>query len=80
MATKSNQSADFEAAKRRVIHLAGVLHKSDTPQALRALLLADTQAPYHSYDMIELLTAVENIGCDLAAVFSECIGEHGEPL
>jgi hypothetical protein len=71
---------DFDIAKQRVIHLADVLKKANTPQELRALLLADTQAPYHSYDMLELLSAVENIGCNLASVLSECIGEHGEPL
>lgn len=71
---------DFDIAKQRVIHLAGVLDKANTPQELRALLLADTQAPYHSYDMLAQLAAVESIGCDLASVLSECIGEHGEPL
>lgn len=71
---------EFNKAKQRVIHLAGVLQKANTPQELRALLLADAQAPYHSYDMIDLLMVVENIGCDVAAVLSECIGEHGEPL
>lgn len=73
-------STDFNEAKQRIIRLAGVLNKANTPQELRASLLADTQAPYHSFDLLELLSALENIGCDLASVLSECIGEHGEPL
>ncbi len=70
-------SKEFNEAKQRVIHLAGVLQKANTPQELRALLLADTQAPYHSYDMIELLMAAENIGCDVAEQLAAAIDEVG---
>lgn len=73
-------AADFEEAKQRVLHFAAVLEKSNSAAELRALMVADRFAPYHSYDMLELLTAVENIGCDIAECLHEGLDFDGAPL
>lgn len=76
----TESKAKFEHAKARVMRFSEVLAKAETPEQLRALMLADTTAFYHSYDMLELLTFVENIGCDIAESISEGFDFDGAPL
>ena len=61
---------DFDSAKQRFMHFAEVVRKANSADELRALLLADTQAPYHSFDTLALHAVVETIGEELC----ECIG------
>lgn len=72
--------AKFEHAKASVTRFAEVLKKADTPEELRALMLADTNAFYHSYDMLELITFVENVGSLVAECMSEGLELDGEPV
>ena len=73
-------AANFDEAKQRVLCFAAVLSKANSASELRALMQADTAAPYHSYDMLALLTAAENIGCDIAECMSEGLDFDGAPL
>lgn len=71
---------DFNVVKQDFLRFAEVVRKANTAAELRALLLADTQAPYHSYDMIDLIVVAENLGNDLMECLGENLDEHGAPL
>lgn len=70
---------DFNAVKHDFLHFAEVVRKAHTADELRTLLLADTQATYHSYDTLELLAVAENIGAALGEFMGENLDEHGAP-
>lgn len=69
----------FAYEKERFLRLARVLEKANSPAQLRSLLVADTDSPLHSYDMLELMTEVECIGIALAELMSHGLDEHGAP-
>ena len=70
---------NFNVVKQDFLRFADVLRKANTADELRALLLADIGASYHSYDMLDLLTVAEDIGFDLAECMGQNLDEHGAP-
>ena len=77
-AQRANQ-ANFERAKASVLHFAELLRRTSSPQELRARMLADVRAPYHSFDMLSLLSFVERLGEELAELSSEGLDADGAP-
>lgn len=71
---------DFSVVKQDFLRYAETLRKANTAAEMRALLLADTQAHYHSYDMIDLIVVAENLGNDLMECLGKNLDEHGAPL
>lgn len=71
--------AKFEHGKANVMRFSEVLSKAKTPQELRALMLADTQAFYHSYDMLQLISFVEGVGCLISECMGDGLDEEGAP-
>ncbi len=71
---------DFAFEKERFLRMAQAVAKADSPDSLRSLLLADTEAPWHSYDMLALLTEVECVGIGLAELMSDGLDAEGAPL
>lgn len=69
----------FRAAKQRFLHFAHALERADSAHEFRALLLADVTAPYHSFDMLQLLTVAECIGEKPAELMSEGLDAQGVP-
>lgn len=78
--TSASPQAAFDAEKSAALHFARVLEKAADPQQLRALLLADTDAPYHDHDILALFTRIEAIGYSLCELMSEDLDEDGAPL
>lgn len=70
---------DFNLVKQDFLRYADTVRKANTPDELRALLLADTQAPYHSYDMLDLIYLPDYLGNDLMECLGENLDEHGAP-
>ena len=70
---------DFNVVKQDFLRFADTLRKANTPDELRALLLADTQAPYHSYNMLDLLDIADYLASDLMECMGENLDEHGAP-
>lgn len=69
--------AQCQAALQR---LAQTSAKAANVQELRALLLADIGAPYHSFDMLELATAPLHLGNRLSDLMLEGLDAEGAPL
>jgi 16S rRNA G527 N7-methylase RsmG len=80
MSEKQFSKYVFDGAKERFLRFADVVRKANTADELRAMLIADTQAQNHSYDMLELMSITENIGFELCRCMSETIDPDGIPL
>lgn len=74
-----NSQGFFEDAKQRFLCFSEAVKKANSAEELRALLMADTEAPYHSYDMLELMDSAENIGLELCFCMSETLDDDGIP-
>ena len=69
----------FHEDKQAVLRFAATLQKASTPAELRALLFADTDAPYHSLDVLSLADNInaltdrlaQAICADFDALFAE---------
>jgi hypothetical protein len=70
---------DFNVVKLDFLRFAETVRKANTADELRALLLADTQAPYHSYDMIDLICIPDYLANDLGECLGENLDENGAP-
>ena len=70
----------FEEEKSALRRFAQTLEKAKSPQELRALLMADLTAPYHSFDTLAMLTNVENLTYDLVQLMSNGLDEDGCPV
>lgn len=53
---------DFESCKRDWLRIALLLAKASSAEELAALLVADTQAPYHSFDSNPFYIHFINLG------------------
>lgn len=73
------QTFRFIDAKDEILHFAKTLQKASSAEALRAAMLADTNAPYHNMDMLALIATVENMGCVLAELMSQGLDANGVP-
>lgn len=73
------RAKDFNAVKQDFLRYAETMRKANTAAEMRALLLADTQAPYHSYDMLDLICIADYLGNDLMECLGENLDEHGAP-
>ena len=71
--------SEFDAAKQCFLHFSRTLERASSAPELRALLLADTAAPYHSFDILRLLTVTEGIGGELCRLMEEGLDEYGAP-
>lgn len=68
---------DFATAKGVFLRFAETLGKAQDPKQLLDRLQADTGAPYHSFDLVVLTGAVENVGTDLAALLDDELIKQG---
>lgn len=74
----SDQSS-FDKSKAAFLRLANTLQAAETPAKARALLLADTEAPYHNFDVLALVSNLENLAGDLAgAICADLDSLYGE--
>lgn len=60
------RTTDFNREKARLLHLAGLLQRAQSAAELRALLMADTSGPWHSFDGLSIAAAIENMGSVMA--------------
>jgi hypothetical protein len=70
----------FEDCKTALLRLAQVTAKAKTVAELRALLLADSGAPYHSYDVLVIGCELINLADRLQELIWEDLDEAGAPL
>lgn len=70
----------FNLYQAQIQRLAKTMAKASNAQELRALLLADTHARYHSFDVLELSTRLVNLGDALSSLILEGLDEEGAPL
>lgn len=66
----------FEECKADWLRVAGILNKAKDVDELAALLLADTAAPYHSFDLLATTTVLTNLGDRLGMLILECVDRH----
>jgi hypothetical protein len=76
----SKRKMPFEQLQLVLTRLARVIGKASNAKDLRALLLADTAAPYHSYDVLLLVNRLQDIGSDLVDLVTADLDEDGAPL
>lgn len=72
-------SHDFEKEKAKILRFADTLRKAQSPDHFRALLHADIEAPYHSFDLISIAGIPENIGHGMCCLLCETLTGDGEP-
>ena len=72
--------ATYSQCKSDWLRIASVLNKAQSTAELRALLLADTTAPYHSFDVLAMVTPIVNLGDTLANLIMDGLDEAGAPL
>ena len=70
----------FNLCQAAIARLAKTVAKAANVQELRALLLADTHARYHSFDVLALSTNLVNLGDKLSDLILEGLDEEGAPL
>lgn len=56
---------DFSTSKAAFLRIAGTVEKAQSKTELRALLMADLDAPYHSFNPFELVGKAENVAVEL---------------
>lgn len=76
----STNQLTFNLCQAALQHLAKTASKAGTAQELRALLLADTGARYHSFDVLALATNLANLGDALSNMILDDLDEAGAPL
>lgn len=69
--------ADFEAEKTTFLRFADTVRKARSPKQLFDLLMADTEAPYHTFEPHFIPGIAEDIGCELAVWMGEAVTEAG---
>lgn len=74
------QTYSFIDAKDEILHFAKTLQKANSAVALRAAMLADTNAPYNSMDMLALIAVVENMGTVMAELMGQGLDADGVPV
>ncbi len=70
---------NFNAVKQDFLRFSETVRKANSAAELRALLLADTEAPYHSYDMLDLICTPDYLANALMECMGENLDEHGAP-
>lgn len=70
---------DFATEKARLLRMAEVLGASGSAQDFRSRLLTATDAPWHSYDLLALVSSVAQIGEGLSDLISVDLDEEGVP-
>lgn len=70
---------DYAQCKANYLRLAQAVAKADTPQALCALLVADTAAPYHSFSAMNYPTLFANVADRLGMLIYDELDEEDAP-
>lgn len=70
-------STDFEIEKAAFLRFSETLRKAQSPEQLLALLQADIEAPYHSFNPLHLATITENVGEPLAGLMDAVLAKRG---
>ncbi len=68
----------FDQCQADWLRLAGLVGKAKNADALAALLLADTAAPYHSFDLMAISTVLVNLGDQMGNLILDSLDEHTE--
>lgn len=70
---------DFATAKARFLRIAAAVEKADNAPTLRALLMADLEAPYHSFNPLTMVSRAENTVMQLVDSMLDDLDEDGVP-
>lgn len=80
MSAPDKIARSFAQCRDNWLRLSGLLAKAKTPAEFRALLLADAAAPYHSYNILALVTELNNLADNLTDWVYDGLDEDGAPL
>lgn len=75
-----NIKPTFSVCQAALLRLAQTTAKARTSAELRALLLADIGAPYHSFDALTLACEFINLADRLGELITEDLDEDGAPI
>lgn len=70
----------FAQCRDNWMRLSGLLAKAKSAAEFRALVLADAAAPYHSYNVLALVSEFNNLADNLTDLVCEGLDEDGAPL
>jgi hypothetical protein len=70
---------EFSETKAKFLRLAATVEKAHSKAQLRALLLADLSAPYHSFNALELVSKAENVVVEMVNSVLDDTDEDGAP-
>lgn len=70
---------DFEISKANFLRIASTLEKAKSKTELRALLMADLDAPYHSFNPFQLVGMAENVVVEVINSVLDDLDEDGVP-
>ena len=71
----------YAQCQRWFVRMASVVAKANSPQELAALLLADTQAPYHTFNATAYPTIIANVADRLGMLlYGEMDDGEEEPV
>lgn len=71
---------NFFQCQEALQKLAQTVAKANDANHLRALLLADIDSPFHSFDVLALPTPIINLADRLCDLFLQGLDEQGAPL
>lgn len=55
------EKSGFNRDKFALAQLAAIVSNAESPSNLRGMLLADIDAPYHSFDVLQIAANLENL-------------------
>jgi hypothetical protein len=70
-------AAEFAAVQQAIARLNGSLQAAKSPVELRAKLLADTAAPYHSFRLFTLMSNIELLTGEINELMCLDLDEEG---
>ncbi len=68
----------YAQCKPLVARMAGLVAKANTAQELAAFLLADTQAPYHTFDPLAYPTIMANLADHIGMLLCDDMDDDQE--
>lgn len=69
----------YEESKATFLRIARTVEKAHSKAELRALLMADLEAPYHSFNPFDLVGKAENTAVELLNSILDDLDEEGIP-
>lgn len=70
----------FTQCRDNWMRISGLLAKAESAAEFRAIVLADLEAPYHSYNVLALVCEFVNLADNLTDLVYEGLDEDGAPL